>query len=343
MEISMNKDHHIYERELKEWLPPRIFDCHVHVMLAKHCAPISPERKKKNWAMEVVTEMSWEDLWRNYGLLFPQQEVSVLAFGNVYREVNLDANNEYILAGLQQSGRSVYGLCAVAPTWHHSKIEEAFRLGFVGIKPYPDLAGRDDDEISIFEFVPHEHLTVVDAFGGVLMLHLPRKRRLADPENIRELLRIHEKYSAIKIVVAHVGRAFTMPTAEQGLPHFADVPGILFDVAANLNADVMEYALHIVGPDRLLFGSDLPITLMRGMREHVGDTYINYTDGPYSWNTNRKTPEEEANYTFFIYEELIALKAAFNRAGLGSEEVEKVMYRNAMKMISAVGSVSSVT
>ena len=331
----MNRDLEVY-RELRNWLPPNVFDCHVHVSLARHCGQISPERMKKNWAMEVACEMSWDDLWTHYERLFPDQRLRVIAFGNVYREVDLDSNNEYILSGVRNSDGRAYGLFAVAPQWAANKTAEAFAQGFVGIKPYPDLAGKDDDEISIFEFVPHEHLSVVNEHAGVLMLHLPRKGRLADPENIRELLEIRERYPAIRIVVAHIGRAFTMPTVEKGLPHFADVPGLFFDIAANLNADVMEYALGIVGPDRLLFGSDLPITLMRGMREHIGETYINYTDGPYSWNVNRKSPEEEARYTYFLYEELLALKAAIERAGLKHDAVHKIMYENAAGLIDAV-------
>ncbi len=51
-----------------------------------------------------------------------------------------------------------------------------------------------------------------------------------------------------------------------GLPHFADDPGLYFDISANLNADVFHYALGTIGPERLLFGSDLPVTMMRGVR-----------------------------------------------------------------------------
>jgi len=205
--------------------------------------------------------------------------------------------------------------------------------GFLGIKPYPDLAPQGSEDASTFDFAPHAHLAMLNALGGVLMLHLPRRGRIADPNNISELKELRQKYPLIRLIVAHIGRAYCLPTALAGLPHFADDPGICFDTAANLNADVFQYELETIGPERILYGSDLPVTMMRGVREHVGDKYINYTDGPFSWNTNRKTPEEEAAYTFYLYEELRALIKAVERAGMGKAEFEQIMYTNAAKLL----------
>ena len=323
----------VYEEELRSWLPPRILDCHVHVSLAEHCGPISPERLKQNWAMEIDMDQSWKRLRDNYRILFPDQEVAALAFGITYREVDIESNNEYVIAGASDPRNRARALFVTRPEWEASRIAEAMSRGFLGIKPYPDLALRESNEVSIFDFVTPGQLAALNELGGILMLHLPRQGRLADPDNIREVLEIHESYPSIKLILAHIGRAFCLPTAQRGLPHFVDAPGIYFDTAANLNPDVFQYAIETVGPKRLLFGSDLPITLIRGMREHVGERYINYTDGPYSWNTNRKSPEEEAKYTCFVYEELRALRKAIERSGLGSDAVEMIMYSNSAELM----------
>ncbi len=137
---------------------------------------------------------------------------------------------------------------------------------------------------------------------------------------------------------AHVGRAYCLPTAQRGLGQLAAHTGILFDIAANLNPDVLRYALDEVGPDRLLYGSDLPVAMMRGTREHVGETYVNYTDGPYSWNTSRKPPEIEAKYVYFAYEEIRALIKAVTSARMGREVIEKVLFSNCASILGAVPS-----
>lgn len=330
-------DRKVYEEELAPWLPPRIIDCHVHVGLPEHCRPPSPDRLQANWAMEVGAEQSWERLREVSRVLFPRQEVGALVFGVPFREVDLEKSNDYVLSGAADPANKSRGLFITRPEWSVEAIENAFERGFVGIKPYPDLAPESAAGPSIYDFVPRSHLAALDGLGGILMLHLPRRGRLADPDNIREILEISDRHPRIRLIVAHIGRAFCLPAAERGLPHFADRPGVYFDTSANLNADVFHLALQTVGPERILYGSDLPITLMHGMREHVGESYINYTDGDYSWNTNRKSPEEEASYTYFLYEELRAIIEAVRRVGLGRDAVEKILYSNSAGLIEGCG------
>jgi len=326
-------DRLVYQESLQLWLPPRILDCHAHVGLPEHCGPISPERRKAIWAIEVGILQPWEELRRTYQLLFPDQRVSALVFGGVYREIDIERNNAYVLGGLSNPDNNAHALLVTRPESPAARIAEAMERGFLGIKPYPDLAPQGMDQASIFDFAPPTHLQVVNDLHGVLMLHLPRPGRLADPSNICELLQICDTYPFIKLIVAHIGRAYCLPTAERGLSHFADRPNIYFDTAANLNADVFHYALQTVGPERLLFGSDLPVTRMRGVREHVGETYINYTDAAYSWNVKRKSPEEEARYTYYLYEELRALITAVQRAGLGKDAMGKIMFSNGARLL----------
>ncbi len=354
-------DLEVYRDEIEPWLPERILDFHVHVNLPEHVGPIAPERIAANWAMEVGTEQSWEDLRATYASLFPGREVGCVAFGTVYRETLTDANNAYVLAGAADPVNRAVPLMCTRPEWPAEKLAAALiptgPIGpispispisptaprppsFAGIKPYPDVAPEGDE--SIYAFLPHGHLRVLDDAGGIVMLHLPRAGRIGDPDNIREVREIRQRYPRIKIVIAHIGRAYCLPTAQRGLPGLADDPGIFFDTSANLNGDVFRYALDTVGPDRLLFGSDLPITLLRGVREHVGEKYINYTSASYSWNTTRKSPEEEARYTFFLYEELRALISAVERSGLGKDAMTRIMHDNgaALAQIPSVPPVS---
>lgn len=326
-------DTRIYYEELAPWLPARIIDCHVHIGLQEFWDVVSPERVKSMWALEVARENSWEDLRRTCVRLFPEQQVGVIAFASVAREVDLRHANEYVRAGVADPANDAAGLFATSPEWDASLVWEAMLRGFRGIKPYPDQARKDTSEVSIYEFVPKEHLAVLERCRGILMLHLPRDGRLGDPDNIREVLEISDAYPSIKIVLAHVGRAYCLPTAERGLPSFAGRYNIFFDTSANLNADVFELALRVVGPDRLLFGSDLPVTLMRGVREHVGEEYINYTNGDYSWNVGRRSPQEEAGYTYYLYEELRALIRAVKRCGLGKDAMDKIMYSNSAGLL----------
>ena len=50
---------------------------------------------------------------------------------------------------------------------------------------------------------------------------------------------------------------------------------MVFDFSANTNDHVFEAALRAFGPERCLFGSDMPITRMRMRRICEGGKYIN--------------------------------------------------------------------
>jgi hypothetical protein len=324
-------DAKVYQQLILPWLPDRIVDCHVHVGLPQFFGQIRADRFRTLWALEVSRSQSWTELNHNLGILFPGKTVRSLVFGWVYREVDIEANNSYVLEGILSPASNACGLFVTKPEWDAKVIEGALGNGFVGIKPYPDLA-TEDQECSIFDFLPHSHLKVLDKRSAIVMLHLPRKGRLADPRNISELREISCKYPNVKVIVAHIGRAYCLSTAQKGLPHLVDT-SLYFDTAANLNPEVFRLALETVGPERILYGSDLPITLMRGFREHRKETYINYTDGDYSWNKNRKSPEEEAKYTFYLYEELRALIEAVKSVGMGKREFEMIMNLNSAKLL----------
>lgn len=323
----------VYREELAPWLPERVLDFHVHVSLPEHTGPIAPERIAANWAMEVGTAQSWADLRATYAALFPERVVECVAFGSVYNETDCEANNNYVLRGASLPENRATALLTTRPEWPAELVGRKLAEGYAGLKPYPDMASAEAGEVGIFAFLPYGHLRVLDDAGGILMLHLPRAGRIADPDNQREVLEIRQRYPRIRLVVAHIGRAYCLPTAQAGLPALAGDADIYFDTAANLNSDVFRYALDTVGPERLLFGTDLPITLMRGMREHVGDQYINYTSEPYSWNTRRKSPEEEGRYTFFLYEELRALIIAMREAGLDSRAIARILYANGAELL----------
>lgn len=334
-------DRLIYESEIAPWLPPEIIDIHTHIGLRENCGPISRDRQAQNWALEVGLWQSWTQLRETYASLFPRQRVSALVFGTVLPEADFTSENAYVMDGARDTRNKAWALFATRPEWSARMIEDAMSSGFLGIKPYPDLAPQATTEVSICDFVPRDHLKILNEFGGILMLHLPRKARIADPDNIRELLEIAESYPSIKLIVAHIGRAYCLPTAKKGLPPLVDAKGIYFDTAANVNPEVFQYALEIVGPDRILFGSDLPIMLMRGTREHDGEKYANFTNGSYSWNTNRRSSEEEAGYTYFIYEELRALIRACEATGYGKDTFRKIMYANARDLLGIYAHSSS--
>jgi predicted TIM-barrel fold metal-dependent hydrolase len=114
-----------------------------------------------------------------------------------------------------------------------------------------------------------------------------------------------------------------------------DTKNLKFDIAGHTNEDVFYEALDTFGPERILFGMDMPVGYMRLRREHINGLYINNVpEGVYanvSGETHMKeiSGREAEEITFFAYESAASLIRAVKRAGLPQSVLEDVFYRNA--------------
>ena len=149
--------------------------------------------------------------------------------------------------------------------------------GFKGLKPYFCNArvGVNPSDAGIFDFIPHEHFKVADKHGLTVMLHISRRQRLKDELNIKQLLEIEQKYPNVKLIVAHIGRAYAPEDLGNALDILGKTEKMMFDFTANTLSLAMEKCIEAVGPKRLMFGSDLPITKMKMYRITEKGVYIN--------------------------------------------------------------------
>jgi len=329
-------DRRVFAEEFEGFLPDDIYDTHVHLHLPANGSP-TEEAIAESWASEAPYELGVEQLAEVQRLLFPGRKTRSLVFANPSKWVELPAANAYV-AQVMATGAND-GLLVTRPEWPADEVRRLLiEGGFLGLKPYPGLVGgRFDENVAVDDYLPPHQQALADEMGLIIMLHLPRPERLRDARNQTEVRRMVETHPNLRLIIAHIGRAYTMSFAEPGLQALHDLP-VWWDFAMNLNADVIQLAMEMVGPERLLYGSDLPVALMRGMRRHEGDEYINYSDGDYHWNTpdRRQPPEVEAGYTLYLYEELRAFKQAAQRAGWGAAEAAMVMNGNARKLVTSV-------
>ena len=329
-------DRRFCAERLEPYLPARIFDAHRHVTLPEHEGPEPPAILPPKFPEEIAGPEAIEQARAGYAWLLPGREVEFLAFGSPRTRGLHEESNRYLSAGL--AGTRSVALALSPPTWSADKLLEQLRLpGIIGIKPYerlmPDWAGGD---VSTFDFLPHEHLELLDELGAWLTLHVPRAERLADPANIAEVLEIRRRYPNIALVIAHLGRSYSGYYAREGFPALAEDPGVLFDTSAVLNPAVLALALDRFGPERLLFATDQPVFYMRGRRTWQGRRYINLTSGGYSWNTDRQPPEVEAGYTLSVYEMIAALLDTIRALGYEQETVRAIFHDNARGLVDRV-------
>lgn len=338
-----DRDRQIYREEISPFLPSKMIDIHTHVWLdhlrAKKKKDPNEVKRTVTWPSLVALDNSVEDLQETYRLMFPDKQVTPLMFTLGDRE-SLPACNAYVAESAQKTG--------FPALYYSDPLEDPDELvqkvkagGFLGLKSYLDLSPAyiPEAEIRVFDFFPKAQLKKMDKLGAIVMLHIPRNGRLKDPVNIAQIKEIKQTYPRIRLIIAHIGRAYTAGDIGDAFEQLSEYPDLMFDFCANTQELAMVRLLESAGPKHALFGSDLPILRMRMRRIEENNTYINlippglYGDPKQDSHLREVTPEEGEQLTFFMYEEILAFKRAAEKTGLSRGDIEDVFHNNARRLI----------
>ena len=330
-------DRKVYEEELKDFLPKEFIDFHVHIN-KEEFPPQGSDNGGSTWTKLIYDEMKIEDLIGAFEKLFPENKVSALVFGGCVQ--NIPCLNNYV-----KETKEKYGWPTLLRSSYDMAPEELERLvkegGFIGLKPYlrdcPEYIPAD--EIRIFDFLTPEQLKMADKHGWIVMLHIPRSGRLKDKVNLAQLMEIEEKYPNVKLVVAHIGRAYSKEDIGDAFDILGKTKNMYFDFTANLCDDAIKACIEAVGTKRLIFGSDLPVATMRMYRITENGEYFNVVPrglyGDVSKEPHMRETDEK-DVTIMIYEQLRALKRVAEELSLTKEDVEDIMYGNAKRLIDSM-------
>ena len=337
-------DKALYQQQLSDFLPPQIIDIHTHVWLKSFLTDSSAESRGPKWPMLVAQDNSIEDLLETYDLMFPRQKVTPLIFSFPQRGVAFEQANGYVSQVARQ--RHLPSLIVSTPEWSPQRLEQLVQAGgFLGLKPYPDFAPLSipSSEVTIFDFLPRAHLEVANAHSWLVMLHIPRSKRLRDPVNLEQMLEIERRYPNVRLIIAHIGRAYCLEDVGQAFELLQSTEHMLFDFCATTNAQVVEGIIRTVGPRRVLFGSDMPILRMRMRRICENGVYINLvppglygdiSDDPHMREVSRA---EGDRLSFFMYEQLLAFRRAAETLGLSQADINDIFFNNAVRIIGEAG------
>ena len=91
----------------------------------------------------------------------------------------------------------------IRPQWTQDDVAALLDApSVIGVKPYYSLISPSDEtrdvhlEASIFEFLPHHILEVVNDRHAWVTLHVPKADRLGHADNVREVREIRRRYPA---------------------------------------------------------------------------------------------------------------------------------------------------
>jgi len=314
-------DREFWERELAPFVPMRIFDAHAHLYHRRHFGV------EKGWVMEHGPDAVSLDVFN--GVMaghLPGRRVSGLFMGYPTRELDFDAANGF-LAEQVKADRQSRGMMVVNPQMDPAFIRETVsRKGLVGLKCYHYYSSEKPTfKSTLPAFLPEEQVRLAHKQGLAITIHIVRSQALADPANQTALREYAERYPNAKLILAHAARGFNPSHTIRGIESLRGLRNIWCDTSAVCECGAYEAIVRVLGKDRLLYGSDFPMSVIRGRAVSIGDSFL-WLD-----ETNTKFTADYAKIdpTLVGYESLRALKIACLNLGLRDKEVEAIFWGNA--------------
>ena len=319
-------DRQIWEEELADFVPQRVFDAHCHLFIRKHLPTESPHAMAH-------TDVDFQALRDWSQSIYPGRELGFLILGTPVPGIDEEGHNRWIadeIAGqpLVRFNRLVSPRCKLADI----ERDVTTNKQIIGLKPYRlySVTG-DPNNCRIHEFLPHEQLELANQHGLWITMHLSRSDGCADTANLDDL---HEyttkRYPKIKWILAHCARSFTYYAIRNAVDRLRDMPNIWYDVSAV--TDMRPHLTLFQKEDlkRIFYGSDgVTATGFHGSYVCLGRAWqtfdVNRLDLKMAHTKNRPV--------LCIYEQLLAMKHAAEIAGLTRSQIEDLFWNNAVRAL----------
>ncbi len=261
-------------REFQVWLPDTIIDCHAHCNLPEHVRSV--DSRAYDHMLSTFPSFSLEESKEWHTLLHPGKNIRSLRFPKTFRGIDHRAANLYLLKQSDAQDRiALYGL----------PDDPEYTIGMLG---YPRVSALkmyysylEPPATEIYQYFPKVILKEVQERGLPIVLHPPRRIHLC----LDQILELVKAFPRLRICLAHLSMTKdVVPGLEEAFATIAMIPHIHFDTALVPSAELVAMALRIVGPDRIMYGSDEPLNLIRSTaytHPEKGERLI--TEYPYHW------------------------------------------------------------
>ena len=202
----------------------------------------------------------------------------------------------------------------------------------VGMKPFSYYAHYDgpSSDAPLETYLPEWAWQCAHDHGLMFLVHLMRPGALADPANYEQIRAMAKKYPNARLMLDHCARGFNVETVTAGIEYVKDLPNVYFDTSSICEVMPMYTVLRHGGLNRVVFGTDFPLTQVRGRSLTIGDGFIWLNGENVDWNTYAGP----AGPVLLGIENIRALQQTMEVMGLTRAQKEDLIYNNAMEMIS---------
>lgn len=322
-------DRELIARGIEPFLPDRIFDAHAHLFARDHfpldAVPAWLDGNPERFGLaEYDSFVEW---------LHPGgRTVGGLFFGLAFTG-DRAANNTFVADEIaaQRAVRPVFAQLVVPPEADPEQVRDTVRRGgFVGLKCYHTMAHVEGPtwRAPIETYLPEPLVRLAHEERLSITLHIVRDRAVADPLNQTTIRRYCEKYPDMRLLLAHTARGFNPWHTIEGIASLRGLPNVYFDTSAVTEAGAFEAIVETLGHDRLLYGTDFPISHMRGRCVAIGDSFHWF----YAEDMHLEERHATLRPVMIGIESLRSLKLAAWRLKLSDRQIEDIFCTNAARL-----------
>jgi glutamate-1-semialdehyde 2,1-aminomutase len=318
-------DRELFDKHLRDFVPLNSFDAHAHLYDLRHLVP-QAEPSEFTGSPQIDHDVLLNSMRQWMG---DRVVADGLYFPFPVRHLDPGPANDFLAASLVKRPQS-RGLMMIRPQDDPADVEAQLkRHGFVGFKIYHVFAAREDTFFAEQgEFLPEWAWELANRHGLAITMHMVLPRALSDPRNQSY---IHEhclRYPGANLILAHAARGFNARHTLEGIDSLRGLPNVYFDTSAVCEPSAFEAILRTFGVTRLMYGSDFPVSELRGRALSVGDGFF--------WLYEHNTQWDgwlHARPQLVGIESLLALQQACRTLHLTDRDIERIFGDNIRQLL----------
>lgn len=325
-----------FRGEIEPLLPAGVLDFHAHIWRKQDWKEV-PWEENKEGARYMVTspDYSLEQLKQHSELIFPGRSYKAVCFGNPTPAADIEKTDTYTAEAGKNSW--VYPLMLAGKGLRsQEQIEQRLiRDGFYGYKVFLNWHGNEYGHVRIEDMLSPIEMELAEKYRLVVLLHVPRSGRLADPEIQRGVQNLARDYPKAQIVLAHCGRCYLPDEMKRAIHSIRNLDNVHMDSSMVMDPVVIQMVLEQIDSSRFLFATDFPVPAMRGRRVYVMDHWVDLVL-PGNAESDFRVQSDNFRASFMVYEIALAIRRAAERVKLPQEKLAAIFHENGMKILDRV-------
>jgi hypothetical protein len=277
--MEMTEAERRIQRRLLPELPETIIDCHVHTGPPEAADLDNLPEHVLGHMGSTYPYTTVEQSEEIDGLLAPSLDTRKIRFAHAFHGVDHQAVNEYLLGRTPEQDRvALFGISENSEHIAYT-IDELESEQYSGLKMY--YMASEIPRSELFDYFPPPILDTAEHLDIPIILHLPKSLH-ASLDELDELAR---RNPDLKVVLAHIGVTFLpYDGLEADLGRVARHENMSVDTSGVTDERVVAAAVRALGAERVLFGSDEPLNLLRDVAYENPERGTRLlTDYPYHW------------------------------------------------------------